>query len=180
MISNINHLTSAVPPISTKKEGKISAKSASFQESMQNTLATRDRLDTHQAAGKLSTEELSQLSRKYPAGHMTQEEYDAFLDELEEKGVLSKDDKMLVKNPNMRFGDVLVPHGIAPGGAYVEADPLTPPKSLLEYNGNATVYVKAMLAYELELAERVSPCKEDRQRIEALRKVSDILAGMGN
>ncbi len=86
MISNINHLTSAVPPISTKKEGKISAKSASFQESMQNTLATRDRLDTHQAAGKLSTEELSQLSRKYPAGHMTQEEYDAFLDELEEKG----------------------------------------------------------------------------------------------
>lgn len=35
---------------------------------------------------------------------MTQEEYDAFLDELEEKGVLSKDDKMLVKNPDMRFG----------------------------------------------------------------------------
>lgn len=178
MIYNINHFTSAVPPTFTKKEGKISAKSASFQENMQNTLAARDRLDAHQVAGKLSAEELSQLSKKYPSGHMTQDEYDAFLDELEEKGVLSKDDKMLVKNPGMRFGDVLMPGSIAPGDAYVEANPLTPPKSLFEYDGDATVYVKALLAYELELAERVSPCKEDRQRIAALRKVADILEGM--
>lgn len=85
---------------------------------------------------------------------------------------------MLVKNPDMRFGDVLLPGSIVPGDAYVEANPLTPPKSLFEYDGDATVYVKALLAYELELAERVSPRKEDRQRITALRKVSDILAGM--
>ena len=152
----------------------------SHSGSAYRTRAAQDRVDIRPAAERLSADELAGLASKYQPGHMTQEEYDAFLDELEEKGVLSKDDKMLVKNPNMRFGDVLVPHGIAPGGAYVEADPLTPPKSLLEYDGNATVYVKAMLAYELELAERVSPCKEDRQRIEALRKVSDILAGMGN
>ena len=111
---------------------------------------------------------------------MTQEEYNAFLDELEEKGVLSKDDKMLVKNPEMRFGDVLEPHGISAGGGYIETDPLVQPKSLLDYDGNAYLYVKAMLEYELELAERASPCKEDRQRMDALRRISDILDGMGN
>lgn len=147
-----------------------------FSGSVQSTLAARDRAG--RADGKLSAAELAGLSKKYPPEHMTQEEYDAFLDELEEKGVLSKDDKMLVKNPGMRFGDVLMPGSIAPGDAYVEANPLTPPKSLFEYDGDATVYVKALLAYELELAERVSPCKEDRQRIAALRKVADILEGM--
>ena len=109
---------------------------------------------------------------------MTQEEYNAFLDELEEKGVLSKDDKMLVKNPEMRFGDVLEPHGISAGGGYIETDPLVQPKSLLDYDGNVYLYVKAMLAYELALAEKMGTVKEDQQRMDALRRVTDVLEGM--
>lgn len=178
MINNINRFTPAAPYVHLKSGENASAKPVNFQESLQNTCAVRNRSGARQAAGKLSAEELSDLSKKYSPDHMTQEQYDAFLDELEEKGVLSKDDKMLVKNPNMRFGDVLEPHGISPGGAYVEATPLSQPNSLLDYDSSAALYVKAMLEYELALAERGFPREEDRQRIDALRKVSDILSGM--
>lgn len=151
-----------------------------MQQNLQNVCAARGSLDTCQASGKLSAGELADLSSRYKPSNMTQEEYFAFLDELEEKGVLSKDDKMLVKNPEMRFGEAFGPGGIAPGEAYIEENPIAPLKSLTDCDGNVSVYVKALLERELALAERTTPLKEDRQRIEALRRVYDVLRGMEN
>ena len=163
MISSITHL-SPVAQNCTKRAVGSSSKPVSFQESLQSSRAARDRVETRLSDGKLSAEELSE---KYDPDHMTQEQYDAFLDELESKGILSKEDKMLVKNPEMRFGEAFEPHGISPGRAYIEDDALMQLKSLQEYDGNASLFVKA-----------TPPLKEDRQRMAALRVVSDVLKGL--
>ena len=177
MISSITQLY-PVAQNCTKRAVGSSSKPVSFQESLQSSRAARDRVETRLSDGKLSAEELAVLSEKYDPDHMTQEQYDAFLDELESKGILSKEDKMLVKNPEMRFGEAFEPHGISTGRAYIEDDALMQLKSLQEYDGNASLFVKAMLAHESALAERTPPLKEDRQRMAALRVVSDVLKGL--
>ena len=175
MINGITYLSPAVQN-SAKRAAGLAGHPVSFQASLQSSLAARDR--ARLSDGKLSAEELAVLSEKYDPDHMTQEQYDAFLDELESKGILSKEDKMLVKNPEMRFGEAFEPHGISPGRAYIEDDALMQLKSLQEYDGNASLFVKAMLAHESALAERPPPLKEDRQRMAALRVVSDVLKGL--
>jgi len=116
MISSITHL-SPVAQNCTKRAVGSSSKPVSFQESLQSSRAARDRVETRLSDGKLSAEELAVLSEKYDPDHMTQEQYDAFLDELESKGILSKEDKMLVKKTQKCVSGRHLNHtGLAQGG----------------------------------------------------------------
>ena len=171
MINTINHFAAADPQAYAKRTAGVPA--MSFRENLQSTFAERDKAAARQNSGKLSAEELAELSGKYNPSHMTQEQYHAFLDELEEKGVLSKTEKMLVKCPEMRFCE------LGPGKAtIITGEPLEPLTSR-DYNSNASLFVKNVLERELALAERTPPLKEDLRRIAALRKVSNILDSMG-
>lgn len=171
MISSI-HLASI--PTAAVRAADVSVRSMSFQDSLERTAAARDQ------SGSLSAQEIARLAGQYDPDHMTQKEYESFLDDLEKTGALSREDKMLVKNPEMRFMP-FDPNGIMPCGGEVEAwgaEPLARLKSLAELDGNVGLLVKAMLERELELAKRTTPLREDRQRIAALRTVSDILDRM--
>ncbi|MDE7243657.1 MAG: hypothetical protein K2O18_06740 [Oscillospiraceae bacterium] len=122
------------------------------------------------------------LAEKYDPHHMTQEQYNAFLDELEQKGILSNSGKMLVKNPDMRFGavdwEVFAATGgkLFGGGMVILGETFsTKVPSLEEMGGDAVRLVKAMLESEMDQGAMTNG---DRQRIEALKTVSEILGQM--
>lgn len=63
---------------------------SSFYNSMNDLLLNRSSAYAQSSRPKLTDSEIDELARKYDFRHMTQDTYDAFLDELVEKGVLTR------------------------------------------------------------------------------------------
>lgn len=70
--------------------GSAEADFAALMERAQAAREAREKSEAGFSRRELTGEELGELAEKYDPGNMTQEEYDALLEELVEKGVLKK------------------------------------------------------------------------------------------
>lgn len=78
---------------SRTKDQSLGSAEADFAALMERAQAAREAREASEAGfsrRELTGEELGELAEKYDPGNMTQEEYDALLEDLVEKGVLKK------------------------------------------------------------------------------------------
>ena len=87
-----------------RSSSRVPQRAGSFLDFVKNVREARDKAVEEAGTKKLSAQEIAELAGKYGPHHMTQNQYDSFLDELEQKGVLSRNDKMLVKNRTCGLG----------------------------------------------------------------------------
>ena len=91
---DISRLYGASYSVAGKEAAKQPQGTGAFRRSMQEELLEINRRSAYSVSGrtKLTDEEISELANKYDFRHMTQETYDAFLDDLVDKGVLSREE----------------------------------------------------------------------------------------
>lgn len=101
---------------------------------------------------ELSDQEIADLASKYDVYNMTQDQYNALLDELVEKGALTKADMMWLGRSGLQridvALDVLFTKGIAPGPITIYGTGSLDGKlkeSLEDADGNLIVWLESML-----------------------------------
>ena len=139
------------------------------------------------ARTKLSGPDLAGLSGRYDPHDMTQEQYDAFLDELVEKGALTREDVSwlgyhgIIRLPIDVDPETGKPTGGFNGWAYVTSldgsgSPIRPIQSLTDADGDLFRWLDAMLARQDQRIGAATGASA-RQR-EALNALSDIVRRM--
>lgn len=123
---------------------------------------------------KLTDREFAELADKYDPRNMTQDQYDAFLDELVEKGVLTRGDTTwLGYNGLVRldtdFDEIAA--GKTGGACVINGD--TPARSLDEAEGDLLHWLESMLAKQ---DQWTGP--SGRERKEALDALYDVVKRM--
>ena len=126
---------------------------------------------------ELSDQEIADLVGKYDPNSMTQGQYDAFLDDLIEKGALSRFDAMRLGHHGWRILDInmgsFASGGIECGSARAaSAGSDKPIQSLEDADGDLVRWLEHMLAQQNE------GTREGQQRKEALNVLSDIIRRM--
>lgn len=133
---------------------------------------------------RLSSQDLAELAGKYDPHNMTQAQYDAFLDDLVEKGALSSSDAMRLGYKGFRVLDIdLAAFAAGHGGggtAYVTrvenyGDELK--QSLEDVCNDLIGWLELMLARQYQGTDAVTR-EGIRQRTEALNTLSDIVRRM--
>ena len=137
---------------------------------------------------QLSAQEIADLSDKYDPSHMSQDQYDAFLDELVEKGALTPADttwlgyhglQRLDVDMDKMFDSLAEGRLYSDGRGYVtSADNYIPGlDSLEEAGGDLFRWLEHMLA-RLSLGIDPSTREGSRQKEEALNALRDIVRRM--
>lgn len=124
---------------------------------------------------ELAEQEIGELAGKYDTSHMTQEQYDAFLDELVEKGTLSRSDTMYLGHSGLKWLDIdagKFASGGSAGWGYVHGDKLA--RTLEDAEGDLTVWMENMMA-RLERGIDPSTKEGGRQKTEAVNALRDIV-----
>lgn len=134
---------------------------------------------------RLTDQELAELASKYDPSNMTQDQYDAFLDELVEKGALSRSDALRLGYKGFRLLDIdlesFATRGVGGGGmAYVTraenyGDELK--QSLEDVCNDLKSWLELMLARQYEGTDAITR-EGIRQRSEAMNALSDIVRRM--
>lgn len=132
------------------------------------------------ARTRLSDQEITELAGKYDLRSMTQGQYDAFLDDLIEKGALSRFDAMQLGHYGWRILDIapgtFAGGGIECGSAYAvsaESDGNKPVQSLEDADGDLIRWLEHMLARQGQ-----GTAGGSRQKKEPLNILSDIIKRM--
>ena len=133
---------------------------------------------------ELSNQEIAELASKYDVRNMTQDQYNAFLDELVEKGALTKSDKMWLGRSGLQRVDVDLDVVFLKGMA---AEPITiysagdlngkPKDSLEDADGDVIVWLESMLAQQNQ-GTNGGTRDSSGQRAEALNTLYDIVRRM--
>lgn len=133
---------------------------------------------------ELSDQEIAELANKYDINNMTQDQYNAFLDELVEKGALTKSDTMWLGRSGLQRVDVdldvLFTKGMASG-------PITicstgdldgkPKESLEDADGDLIAWLESMLAQQ-KRGTNGGTRDSSGQRAEALNTLYNIVRRM--
>lgn len=132
------------------------------------------------ARTKLSDQEIAKLAGKYNPHNMTQSQYDAFLDDLIEKGALSRFDAMRLGHHGWRILDInpdtFASGGTGCGSAYAasaEDSGKALIQSLEDADGDLVRWLERMLARQDQGTHEGS-----RQKKESLEILSDIVRRM--
>ena len=165
-----------------KDDGAWHAKE--FEDAAKKTAQSGDTDQTETVRKKLSNQEIAELASKYDPRHMTREQYDSFLDDLIEKGALSRFDAMRLGHHGWRILD-MDPEAFAGGGAECGTAYVTgsedysgvPMQTLEEANGDVLRWLEHMLA-RLSLGLDPSTREGSRQKEEAVNVVRDIIRQM--
>ena len=125
------------------------------------------------ARKKLTDQELAELADKYDPRNMTQDQYDAFLDELVEKGVLTRGDTTWLGHHGLVRLDIDPEDFVTgKGGAFViNGD--TPARSLDEAEGDLIRFLQSMMAQQKQWNG-----PSTRERKEALDALYDVVRRM--
>lgn len=126
---------------------------------------------------KLSDHEIAGLASKYNPNSMTQGQYDAFLDDLIEKGALSRFDALRLGHHGCRILDInagsFASGGIECGSAHAASVGSDKPiQSLEDTDGDLFRWLDSMLAQQNE------ETREGQQKKETLNVLSDIIRRM--
>ena len=131
---------------------------------------------------ELSDQEIAELAGKYNPRDMTQDQYNTFLDDLIEKGSLSRIDAMRLGHNGWRILDIN-PDSFAAGGtgcgtAYATSADGSgdgPVRSLEDVDGDLMRWLESMLAQEKQATGSQGG---NSQKAQALNTLSDILKRM--
>ena len=128
---------------------------------------------------KLSDQEIAELADKYDLHNMTQEQYDAFLDELVERGALTRSDTSWLGRGGFQRIDVDLYTLFTEGGATgptsivsLENYSGAPKRSLEEAENNVIIWLESMLTRQSQ------EIGGSRQKAEALSALHDIVRRM--
>lgn len=123
---------------------------------------------------RLSSGDLAELSGRYDPHNMTQDQYDAFLDELMEKGALSRMDAARLGYHGLRVLDMEPDENgkVHNGWAYVVDDGRKPIESLEDADGDLFRWLDAMLDRQEQ------GIGASRRQKEALNALYDIVKRM--
>lgn len=161
-----------------------------FDDVMQSTYnasksgATQSRnCDTYESETpvrtKLSDQEIAELAGKYDPRNMTQEQYDTFLDDLIDKGALSRFDAMRLGHHGWRILDInpgaFASGGIGCGTAYATSTDNSaggPRQSLEDADGDLMRWIENMLSWQDQ--DKAG----SHQKTEALKALHDIVKQM--
>lgn len=129
---------------------------------------------------KLTDQEIAELADKYDPHNMTQEQYDAFLDELVEKGALTRSDTSWLGRRGYQRMDVDLDTLFANGG--MAAGPIRiaslgnsggePKRSVEEVENDIIIRLESMLTQQSQ------EIGGSRQKSEALNTLYDIIKRM--
>ena len=129
---------------------------------------------------KLTDQEIAELAEKYDPHNMTQDQYDAFLDELVEKGALTRSDTSWLGRGGYQRIDVDLDTLFANGG--MAAGPIRiaslenfggePKRSVEEVENDIMVRLESMLTQQSQ------EIGGSRQKSEALNTLYDIIKRM--
>lgn len=141
---------------------------------------SRDR-DTYETVRTtLSDQEIAELAGKYNPHNMTQDQYDTFLDDLIEKGALSRFDAMRLRHHGWRILDIdpgtFAAGGIGNGPTYVIGTKNNESQliqSLEDADGNLIRWLENMLVQQNQESRAYN-----RQKKESLDILSDIVKRM--
>lgn len=124
------------------------------------------------AQTRLSDQEIVRLAKRYNPRSMTQEQYDAFLDDLIETGALSRFDAMRLGHHGWRILDIdlgaFASGGGGIGSAYASGSADERIQSLEDADGDLIRWLEVMLAWPEQGAENT----------ETLKLLSDIVRRM--
>lgn len=148
------------------KDQSLGCAEADFAALMEEVQAAREKRKAEEQANgpftraELTQEDVKELAAHYDPDNMTQEEYDSFLDDLIEKGVLEKDDLKYIdyRGDAVPFGALvcvsnwdwdLLENGPMKGGmggtfSWTGASGSAPTVSYRPSDGNALVWAKRM------------------------------------
>lgn len=133
---------------------------------------------------KLSDQEIAELSNKYDVRNMSQDQYNAFLDELVEKGALTRADTTWLGRSGLQRVDVdldvLLTKGMAPGPITISSTEDFEAKmkeSLEDADGNLIVWLESMLARQKQGANGGTR-DSSGQKTEALNALYGIIKRM--
>lgn len=128
---------------------------------------------------ELSDQEIAELASKYDVRNMTQDQYSAFLDELVERGALTKADTMWLGRSGLQRVDVnldvLFTKGMASGPIAISSTEdfnNIMKESLEDADGDLFRWLDSMLA------QQNKGTREGQQKKEALNVLSDIIRRM--
>lgn len=132
---------------------------------------------------KLSDQEIAELADKYDPHNMTQDQYDTFLDDLMEKGALSRFDAMRLGYKGFRILDIdiatFATGGIGCGSAHVTSggsvDRLK--QTLEDTEGDLMIWLESMMAQQDQGTDTATK-EGSRQKAEALKTLHDIVKRM--
>lgn len=104
--------------------------------------------DTYSGRTKLSDQEIAELARKYDLRSMTQDQYDAFLDDLANAGALSRFDAMKLGYHGWNILDINAEDFASGdgGSACVTSGGDQPLQSLEDADGDLVRWLESMLA----------------------------------
>mgnify|MGYP001026149565 CR=1 FL=1 len=133
---------------------------------------------------ELSDQEIAELASKYDIHNMTQDQYNAFLDELVEKGTLTKADTMWLGRSGLQRVDVnldvLFTKGMAPGPITISSTEdfnNIMKESLEDADGDLIVWLESMLARQKQGANGGTSDGSGKKG-EALNTLLDIVKQM--
>lgn len=133
---------------------------------------------------ELSDQEIAELAGKYDVSNMTQDQYNEFLDELVEKGALTKSDTMWLGRSGLQRIDVdldvLFTKGGAPGPITISSAGNFNGKmkeSLEDTDGNLIVWLESLLSQQKK-GTNGGTRDSSGQRAEALNTLYDIVKRM--
>ena len=152
-----------------------------FDSVLRGTAQSRDTYKAELAdRAKLSRQEIAELAGKYDPHNMTQDQYDAFLDDLIEKGALSRFDAMQLGHHGWRILDInpetFAAGGIGCGSAYAVSagdSENGPIQSLEDVDGDLIRWLEHMLAQQDH-----GNAEGSRPKKESLNILSDIIKRM--
>lgn len=127
------------------------------------------------ARTRLSDQEIAELARKYDLRSMTQDQYDAFLDDLAEKGALSRFDVMKLGYRGWNILDIspesFASGGIGCGSAYAVSagdSENGPIQSLKDVDGDLICWLESMLARQNQNKEPLNVLADIVKRMRAI------------
>lgn len=137
---------------------------------------SRDAYEPETAARtRLSGQEIVELAGKYDPHNMTQDQYDAFLDDLIEKGTLSRFDAMQLGHHGWRILDInpetFASGGIGCGSAYAVSagdSENGPIQSLEDVDGDLIRWLEHMLARQNQNKEPLNVLADIVKRMRAI------------
>ena len=131
---------------------------------------------------ELSDKEIAELAGKYDPRNMTQDQYNKFLDDLIEKGALSRFDAMRLGHNGWRILDInpdsFATGGIGCGTAYAtsaDGSDGGPIRSLEDADGDLIRWLESMLAQE---KKETGSKGGNSQKVQVLDTLSDIIKRM--
>ena len=124
------------------REASVASKTGAFQSRNYDTYEP----DTVSRT-RLSNQDLTELAGRYDPHNMTRDQYDSFLDDLIEKGALSRLDAMRLGHHGFRVLDMEPDENgkVHNGWAYVVDDGRKPIESLEDADGDLFRWLDAML-----------------------------------